>query len=135
MISSHFFPEQTFILYFQSSSTRYLMQKIFLFLVVILMNFALNAQKVYKVKYANQADVKVFQVQYENQADLKVFTVEYQNQVGDNNGKWFFTDYANQADKKIFFVDYANQADLKIYYVKYANQAGWRSEEKKSLFE
>lgn len=39
-----------------------------------------SAQKVYSVKYENQADVKVFVVKYENQADLKVYKVKYENQ-------------------------------------------------------
>lgn len=45
-----------------------------------------NAQKVFSVDYANQAEVKVFVVRYENQADLKVFRVKYENQAGQNDG-------------------------------------------------
>ena len=43
------------------------------------------SQKVYSVKYANQADIKVFVVKYENQADLKVYFVSYKNQAGWRN--------------------------------------------------
>jgi hypothetical protein len=64
---------------------------------------------------------------------LKVFKVKYENQVGENDGKWFFTQYENQAEKTIFFVDYENQADLKIFFVEYENQAGWRNKEKMHL--
>lgn len=66
----------------------------------ILFPFWVQAQKVYSVKYANQADVKVFVVDYPNQADLKVYKVKYNNQAGKNDGLWFFTQYDNQADKK-----------------------------------
>lgn len=93
--------------------------------IIILHSIQIKAQKVYSVKYANQAEVKVFVVKYENQADLKVFKVKYKNQSGENDGNWFFVDNENQAEKKIFFVDYENQADLKIYFVKYKNHAGW----------
>ena len=93
-----------------------------------------EAQKVFSVKYENQADVRVFVVDYENQADLKVYKVKYENQAGKNNGKWFFTKYENQADKTIYFVDYENQADVKIFFVKYENQAGWRTREKMYFF-
>ncbi len=93
-----------------------------------------QAQRVYSVNYANQADVKVFVVKYESQADLKVFKVDYSNQAGNNDGKWFFTDYANQAQKKIFYVDYENQADVKIFFVRYASQAGWQNSNKRHFF-
>ena len=54
-----------------------------LFLLIILLSSSLAfAQKVYSVKYENQADVKVFVVEYENQADLKVYKVKYENQAG-----------------------------------------------------
>ena len=61
---------------------------------------ALNAQKVYSVKYESQADLKVFVVQYESQADLKVYKVDYESQAGNNNGKWYFVDYESQAGWK-----------------------------------
>jgi len=104
-------------------------------LVTSLLAFAsqANAQKVFSVDYASQAEVKVFVARYENQADLKVFRVKYENQAGQNDGKWYFTGYANQAQKRIIFVDYENQADLKIFFVDYENQAGWRNNAKKSL--
>lgn len=79
------------------------MKKVYLILLV-LFSFKMSAQKVYSVKY-------------ENQADLKVYKVKYQN----------------QADKKIYLVKYANQADLKIYFVKYENQAGWNDKSKMQL--
>jgi hypothetical protein len=62
-----------------------------------------------------------------------VYKVKYPNQVGQNDGRWFFTDYQNQASKSIFFVDYENQADLKIFFVSYENQAGWRNNAKRHL--
>ncbi len=102
-------------------------------LFFLLTNCFVQAQKVFSVQYANQADLKVFVVDYPNQADLKVYKVKYNNQVGKNNGLWFFTQYANQADKKIFFVQYANQAEVKIYFVEYQNQAGWNNNSKKHL--
>jgi len=58
-----------------------------------------NAQKVYAVDYASQAEVKVFEVKYESQADLKVFKVKYESQAGKNDGKWYFTKYSSQAKK------------------------------------
>ena len=38
----------------------------------------MNAQKVFKVEYESQADLKVFVVEYESQCDLKVYFVEYE---------------------------------------------------------
>lgn len=103
------------------------------FIIILLFNIPVKAQKVYTVEYENQADVKVFVVEYANNADLKVYKVEYSNQTGNNDGKWFFTEYGNQADKKIFFTQYANQADIKIFYVEYSNQAGWNDTSKRSF--
>jgi hypothetical protein len=103
-------------------------------LIALLLSFGwANAQKVYSVDYASQADVKVYVVDYESQADLKVYRVNYASQAKGNDGKWFSTDYASQADKKIYFVDYESQADLKIYFVDYESQAGWRKAAKKML--
>lgn len=107
--------------------------KIFIITVLMAICTVASAQKVYSVKYENQADLKVFVVKYENQADLNVYKVKYENQAGDNNGKWFFTDYGNQAKFTIYFVEYENQADLKIYFVEYENQAGWRERDKMQL--
>ena len=56
-------------------------------------------QKVYKVEYASQADIKVFPVKYESQSDLKVFRVRYESEA-DEPGLWFFTDYESQAGWK-----------------------------------
>lgn len=105
------------------------------FLMILFFSLTIKAQKVYKVPYENQADVKVCVVEYSNNADLRVFKVEYENQTGNNDGKWFFTEYGNQADKKIFFTEYTNQADIKICYVEYSNQAGWNDTSKKKLFD
>lgn len=45
--------------------------KIIIILATLLLAFGIaNAQKVYSVKYANQADVKIYVVKYESQADL-----------------------------------------------------------------
>jgi len=49
--------------------------------VFFICNFA-NAQKVYKVKYESQADIKVYIVDYESQADLKIYIVNYSSQAG-----------------------------------------------------
>jgi hypothetical protein len=62
-------------------------------LLILFFSVSSKAQKVFSVNYQNQADVKVFVVKYENQADLKVYKVKYPNQVGQNDGRWFFTDY------------------------------------------
>ena len=109
------------------------MKLLFTISTILLIGINCNAQKVFSVQYANQADVKVFVVDYENQADLKVYKVKYQNRAGKNDGKWFFTEYANQADKKLFFVEYQNQANLKIFFVDYENQAGWKNKAKQHL--
>lgn len=109
------------------------MKKLVLISFLTLFATALNAQKVFSVKYASQADVKVFVVKYESQADLKVYKVKYESQAGNNDGKWFFTDYESQAKKKIFFVDYESQADIKVFFVDYESQAGWKNSAKKQL--
>jgi hypothetical protein len=89
-------------------------------------------QKVFKVKYESQADLKVYVVEYESQCDLKVFFVEYESQANED-GLWYFVEYESQADKKVYFVEYESQADLKIYIVKYESQAGWRKTDKQHL--
>lgn len=109
------------------------MKKLVLISFLTLAATSLNAQKVFSVKYASQADVKVFVVKYESQADLKVYKVKYESQAGNNDGKWFFTDYESQAKKKIFFVDYESQADIKVFFVDYESQVGWRNSAKKQL--
>ena len=93
---------------------------------------SVNAQKVFKVKYESQADVKVFIVKYESQCDLKVYHVDYESQAK-KDGKWFNVKYESQADKKIYYVDYESQADLKIFYVDYESQAGWKNSSKSHL--
>ena len=99
---------------------------------LLLISFGSNAQKVAKVKYASQADIKVYIVDYESQCDLKVFHVDYSSQAS-KDGLWFSVDYESQADFKLFFVDYESQADLKIYYVDYSSQAGWKNNSKSHL--
>ena len=54
---------------------------LFLFLV-----FKSNAQKIYAVDHASQADVKVFVADYQSQADLLVYKVHYASQLGKNDG-------------------------------------------------
>lgn len=51
--------------------------KTILQIFLILISSNLFAQKVFKVQYESQADIKVYSVQYESQADLKVFMVKY----------------------------------------------------------
>lgn len=89
-------------------------------------------QKVIKVDYESQCDLKVYVVEYESQCDLKVYVVEYESQA-DEDGLWYWVEYESQADKKLYFVEYESQADLKIYFVKYKSQAGWRNVEKQHL--
>jgi len=79
------------------------MKKFSLFIFLFAFVGNLQAQKIFAVDYASQAEVKVFVVKYESQADLKVFKVKYESQAGDNNGKWFFTAYASQAKKENIF--------------------------------
>ena len=79
--------------------------------IIIILSFVcglalpLNAQKVFSVDHASQADVKVFVV-----------------------------DYASQSDQRIYFVEYASQADVKIFFVDYKSQCGWSRSSKKHLF-
>ena len=61
-----------------------------------------KAQKVYKVRYESQADVKVCIVKYESRCDLKVYLVDYESQAS-KDGLWYFVQYESQADKKIYF--------------------------------
>ena len=112
------------------------MKKTLLILVLIAYGLINNlfAQKIYRVEYESQADVKVFIVDYESQCDLKVYRVDYQSQAKGNKGKWYFVDYASQADKKVFFVKYQSQADIKIYMVDYESQSGWREKSKQYIF-
>jgi len=100
--------------------------------ILLLALMATHAQKVFKVEYESQADLKVYVVEYESQCDLKVFFVEYESQA-DEDGLWYFVEYESQADKKIYFVEYESQADLKIFVVKYESQAGWREPQKQYL--
>ena len=53
-------------------------------LVLFMSSFLCYSQKIYSVKYSNQADVKVFVVKYANQADLNVYKVNYANQANEN---------------------------------------------------
>ncbi len=79
--------------------------QIVLFLTLV-SSLPLQGQKVFKVGYESQADLKVFVVKYESQCDLKVYFVEYESQA-DEDGLWFF--------------------------VKYESQAGWRNQKKQAL--
>ena len=90
-----------------------------LILCLLLMPLILHAQRVYKVEYESQADLKVFIVEYESQCDLKVFMVKYESQAKED-GLWYFVEYESQADKKLYFVEYESQA-------------GWRNKDKQHL--
>ena len=46
-------------------------------LILGLISFNINAQKIYTVDYSSVSDIKVFVVDYPSQADLKVFKVDY----------------------------------------------------------
>ena len=86
------------------------MKNLFLLVFAILFFASANyAQKIYKVKYESQADIKVYVVNYESQADLKVYKVDYESQAN-KDGLWYFLKYESQADLKIYFVDYESQA-------------------------
>ena len=112
----------------------YTMKKLLIFTLLLFIVGTIQAQKVFSVEYASQADIKVFVVDYESQSDLSVYKVEYASQIGKNNGKWFFVEYGSQADKKIFFTEYASQAEVLIYFVDYSSRAGWKKKEKMHLF-
>ena len=103
-----------------------------LVLAFLVTGMQISAQKVYRVKYESQADIKVYVVEYESQCDLKVYFVDYESQA-DEDGLWYFVKYESQAEVKIYFVEYESQADLKIYKVNYESQAGWRNTEKQHL--
>ena len=52
-------------------------------ITIVAFIFSINttsAQKIYKVKYESQADIKVYIVDYESQCDLKVYKVKYESQ-------------------------------------------------------
>ena len=92
----------------------YKMKKLLFLTVCLLISGITNAQKVFSVEYASQADVKVFVADYESRADLSVFKVDYESRAGENDGNWFFVDYASRADKKIFFVSLPYEKDIDI---------------------
>ncbi len=118
---------------FCTSSTKNTMLKtILVSSILIILGGAAHAQKVYKVAYESQADVKLYAVKYESQCDLKVYFVNYESQA-DEDGKWYWVKYESQADVKVYFVDYESQADLKIYYVEYESQVGWRNVNKRHI--
>ena len=74
------------------------MMKINSFLVFFLfLVFKSNAQKIYAVDHASQADVKVFVADYQSQADLLVYKVHYASQLGKNDGNWFYVKYKSQS--------------------------------------
>lgn len=67
----------------------------FIFIFLLLFStLSLEAQKIYKVKYESQADIKVYIVDYESQADLNVYYVKYESQAGwRNNSKRHLLDF------------------------------------------
>jgi hypothetical protein len=69
---------------------------------VLLLSSSSFAQKMYRVKYESQADLKVYVVDYESQADLNVYMVEYESQA-DKDGLWYNVEYESQADYKLIF--------------------------------
>ncbi len=108
------------------------MKKLILISIALFLSSISFGQKIYKVDYEYQADLKVYIVDYEYQADLDVYFVDYEYQA-DKDGLWYMVDYEYQADKKVYFVDYEYQADLKIYIVDYEYQAGWKNKSKAYL--
>lgn len=110
--------------------------KLFLIVVLAILSVSIsNAQKIYSVDYAYQADVKVFVVDKEYKADLVVYRTDkdYKAKASENKGIWNFCSHAYQADKKIYFVDKEYQSDLKIYFTDKEYKAGWKKAEKKPL--
>jgi len=85
--------------------------KILLVIIGLLINNIAFNQKVHRVNYASQADIKVFVVNYTSQADLIVYKAKYTSQIN-KKGIWFFTPNIFQADYKIFFVDYASRLSI-----------------------
>ena len=70
----------------------------FLTATLIFMFSFVNAQTVFSVDYASQADFKVYVVDYASQADLLVYKVKYQSQAKGNQGLWFFVDYESKTE-------------------------------------
>ncbi len=66
------------------------MRNMLFILVAILCAMNMQAQKVFSVRYASQADIKVFVEKYESMAGLVVYKVDYENRVGVNNGQFCF---------------------------------------------
>jgi len=99
---------------------------------ILLITSISYSQKMYKVDYESQADIKVFIVDYESQADLNVYMVKYESQAS-KDGLWYNVAYESQADFKLYFVQYESQSDLKIYFVDYESQAGWKNKSKQYL--
>jgi len=95
----------------------------------------IHAQRVYEVKYKNQADIKIYVTKYKSQADLKVYKTAYKSRAKGNRGLWYFTNYPARAQKKVYFVPYKSQADLKIFFVPYKSQAGWQNKDKEYLID
>jgi hypothetical protein len=54
-------------------------------LLALLFQMPAWSQKIFKVQYESQADVKVYVVKYESQCDLKVYLVDYESQAGWRN--------------------------------------------------
>ncbi len=116
-----------------------MLKKIVLFtsfiLLILSIGNKLNAQKIYTVHYASDADVKVYVADYKSDADLAVYKVDYSSDADGNKGLWYFVHYKSDADKTVYFVDYKSDADLIIYFVDYKSDAGWRNSSKKYLMQ
>ena len=111
---------------------RFLKHLYILIIATFIGNIA-DAQVVYSVKYASDANVKVYVAQYKSDADLVVYKAQYKSDAGANNGVWYFADYQSDAKKKIFFVDYKSDADLVIFFSEYKSDAGWQNKSKQQL--
>ena len=55
------------------------MRNVLFLLFILLFTIDINAQKVFSVKYASQADIRVFVVEYESRADLVVYKIDYES--------------------------------------------------------
>jgi hypothetical protein len=118
----------------QNAMETFYFKKWMLLFLFIIFETMLSAQKIYKVEYESQADIKVYIVDYESQADLCVYYVNYESQAN-KPGLWFKVEYESQANKKVYFVEYESQADLKIFIVKFESQAGWKNNSKRHLLD
>jgi len=95
-------------------------------LLILTFSFSSKSQKVFEVKYKNEADVVIFITQNLYDADLKVYVTQYPSDVNGFRGIWYFTKYEYDADLKIYYTKYRSEANLIIYLTKYRSDAGWR---------